>query len=63
MGMPKEPRSDIPEEDDNRGHVEKLEPEVQSGKPALLETGAHCVPNGPRISYGDCLNCAQSDVP
>jgi hypothetical protein len=35
MGVPKEPRSDIPEEDDNRGHVEKLEPEVQSGKPAL----------------------------
>ncbi len=31
MGMPEETRSDVPEEGDNRGHVEKLEPEVQSG--------------------------------
>lgn len=31
MGMPEETRSNIAEEGDNRGHVEKLDPEVQSG--------------------------------
>jgi hypothetical protein len=31
MRMPEETRSDVPEEGDNPGHVEKLEPEVQSG--------------------------------
>jgi hypothetical protein len=53
MGMPEETRSNVPEEGDNRGYVEKLEPEIQSGKPALQERGAPCVPNGPRISCGD----------
>ena len=52
MGMPEETRSDVPEEGDNRGHVEKLEPEVQSGKPALQERDAPCVPNGMRLSCG-----------